>query len=263
MTMAHLRTAMMAAAALAAAWIATADEWDVGVETDNAFTTDNALFHGAEQLHDLGALAGGVADQDWYLVPNGRFSSYQFVVDGQTGTLDLVDASVQRLQLNGTKIVGSALVEEEGGVLSLDWIGPTTGAPVPSWVRVSFAACGTGCTQAARYRARFRETTVSVARFNNSGTQATVLIAQNTTDRLCDAFFYFLDGAGALLVESAGVELPPRGLTVLSTAASLPEASGSVRVAHTCGYGGLSGKAVAIEPSTGFTFDTPFVVRPQ
>ena len=255
--------AFLGAVALAVAWPAAADEWDVGADTDNAFTTDNALFHGAEQVHDLGALTGGVADQDWYLVPNQRFSSYQFVVDGLTGDLDLGEGSVQRLLLGGTKIVGSALVEEEGGVLSLDWLGPTTAAPVPSWIRVAGAACGTSCHFAARYRARFRETTYSVPRFNNSGTQATVLIAQNATDRLCDAFFYFLDGSGALLVESAGVELPPRGLTVLSTAAFAPNASGSVRVAHTCGYGGLSGKAVSVEPATGFTFDTPFVARAQ
>ena len=38
--------------------------------------------------------------------------------------------------------------------------------------------------------------------------------------------------------------------------ASPPNQSGSVRIAHTCGYGGLSGKAVSVEPATGFTFDT-------
>jgi hypothetical protein len=170
---------------------------------------------------------------------------------------------VQRLLLNGTKIVGSALVEEEGGVLSLDWLGPTTGAPVPSWIRVKGAACGTSCTFTARYRARFLETTYSVPRFNNSGTQATVLIAQNATDRLCDLFFYFFDESGALIVESAGIELAPRALAVLSAAAFAPNASGSIRVAHTCGYGGLSGKAVSVESATGFTFDTPFVPRPR
>ena len=37
--------------------------------------------------------------------------------------------------------------------------------------------------------------------------------------------------------------------------------SGSIIVAHTCGYGGLAGKAVALEPSTGFTFDTALIPR--
>ncbi len=27
-------------------------------------------------------------------------------------------------------------------------------------------------------------------------------------------------------------------------------------------YGGITAKAVALEPATGFTFDTPFVPRP-
>jgi hypothetical protein len=255
--------AFLAAVALALAWPAAADEWDVGAETDNASTTDNMLFHGVEQVHDLGVQAGGVADQDWYLVPNERFSSYDFVVDGMTGDLDLIEAEVQRFVSNGTKIVGSALIEEEGGVLSLDWTGPTTGAPSPSWIRVTSKACGPACNFTDRYRVRFRETTYSVPRFNNSGTQATVLIAANTTDRECGVFLYFLDGSGALLVESAGVLLEPRALTVLSTAEFVPNASGSIRVAHTCGYGGLSGKAVSVEPATGFTFDTPFVPRPN
>jgi hypothetical protein len=254
-------TALLAAAGLALASRAAADEWDVGADTDNAFTTDNAPLHGAEQQHDLGALTGGVADQDWFLVPNQPFSSYEFVVDGMTGDLDLGESSVQRLVLNGTKIVGSALVDELGGVLRLDWLGPTTGAPQQNWVRVANAACGTSCHFSQRYRARFRETTYTVPRFNNSGTQATVLVAANTTDRICDAAFYFLDANGGLIVESASVKLVPRDVAVLSTLGIAPNASGSVRVVHTCGYGGLAGKAVAVEPATGFTFDTAMVPR--
>jgi hypothetical protein len=36
-----------------------------------------------------------------------------------------------------------------------------------------------------------------------------------------------------------------------------------VRIRHLCGYGGLAGKAVSIEPATGFTFDTPLEHRPR
>ena len=32
-------------------------------------------------------------------------------------------------------------------------------------------------------------------------------------------------------------------------------------MSHTCGYGGLAGKAVALEPATGFTFDTSLIPR--
>jgi hypothetical protein len=39
--------------------------------------------------------------------------------------------------------------------------------------------------------------------------------------------------------------------------------SGSITVANTARYGDLAGKAVALEPATGFTFDTLMVPRPN
>ena len=41
--------------------------------------------------------------------------------------------------------------------------------------------------------------------------------------------------------------------------AGLAGASGAMTVAHDGGYGGLVGKAVALEPATGFSFDSPMV----
>ncbi len=37
---------------------------------------------------------------------------------------------------------------------------------------------------------------------------------------------------------------------------------GSVTVSNDGRYGDLSGKAVAVEPATGFSFDTPMVPKP-
>jgi hypothetical protein len=37
--------------------------------------------------------------------------------------------------------------------------------------------------------------------------------------------------------------------------------SGSITVASDVAYGALAGKAVAVEPATGFTFDTPLTLR--
>ena len=37
--------------------------------------------------------------------------------------------------------------------------------------------------------------------------------------------------------------------------------SGSATVSHDGGYGDVMGKAVALEPATGFAFDTPLMVR--
>jgi hypothetical protein len=240
--------ALLIAAGLAAAASARADQWDLGGDPDNAFTTDNVLAHGAEQVHDLAALPGPVPDQDWYLAPAQPFSSYQFVVDGLTGRLDLPAAGLQRLSESGSAVLQSAEVLELGGVLSLAWLGPATPAPAVDRVRVQGAACGTSCVGSDRYRVRFFDTTYTIARFNNSGTQATVLMVQSATGGLLGSF---------------DRTLPARGLDVFATAPLVPNQSGSVRVAHTCGYGGLSGKAVSIEPAAGLAFDTQMVHRPH
>src|SRR5688572_21352557 len=87
--------ALMVGAVLlgAPAW---ADDWDLGADPDVGPSTDNALFHGSEQIHDLG-LQGSSADQDWYLAMTRPFSSYQFLTDSFTGDLDLTATGLQRL----------------------------------------------------------------------------------------------------------------------------------------------------------------------
>ena len=37
---------------------------------------------------------------------------------------------------------------------------------------------------------------------------------------------------------------------------------GTITIAHDGGYGNLAVKAVALEPSTGFSFDTPGLYKP-
>jgi hypothetical protein len=258
------KAAWLLLSGLALAATAVADEWDVGADADNAFTTDNLVAHGAEQVHDLTALPGPVPDQDWFLAPTHPFSSYQFAVDGTTGELDLVPPSVQRLNDNGGTVVESALVTDFGGALSLGWLGPAgvTSTPVLNWVRVQGASCGTACGSQDRYRARFHDTTYTIPRFNNSGTQATVLLIQNASGRGCTVVAYYFGVSGAFLDTSSSLGLAPQELMIVNTAVSVPNQSGSVRVAHTCGYGGLAGKAVAVEPATGFTFDTAMEPRP-
>jgi hypothetical protein len=70
---------------------------------------------------------------------------------------------------------------------------------------------------------------------------------------------HFFDAAGAL-VATAPLNVPATGLQVLptSTVGGLAGLSGSAVITHTGEYGTLSGKAVALEPATGFSFDTPF-----
>jgi hypothetical protein len=248
-------------AALVLATTAFADDWDLSADADNGNNTDNAPAHGSEQVHDLRALPGPVADQDWYRLRSVPLSSYQFVVDGMTGDLDLPAGGVQRVTSSGALLDG-ATVSDGGGVLSVVWFtAEATG--FSDFVRVQGAGCGTACTAADTYRARLYDTTYTVPRFNNSGTQVTALVIQNVTDRACTLAVAFLDSQGTPLDLEAGGPIAARGLAVVDTSAVVPDQSGSVRVLHTCGYGGLAGKAVSVEPATGFTFDTPFAHRPR
>jgi hypothetical protein len=239
-----------------------ADEWDVGNDTDNAITTDNSLFHGAEQIHDMGILGPGVSDQDWYLVSGRKFSSYQAVVDGVTGDLDFVGANVQLMTDTGS-VFQSGLVTDSGSQVTLNW--KVLSSPVDNYIRVQGAACNSSCTPQARYRIRFYDTTYTIPRYNNSGTQSTVLLVLNATDHLCTASYEFFGNDGIRILDLGSFILNPAQLHVLplSSEPTLAGTSGSVRVVHTCGYGGLSGKAVSLEPSTGFTFETALVPRPH
>jgi hypothetical protein len=235
------------------------DDWDRAAETDSGVFTDNALRHGAEQVHAMAA-AGGGADQDWYIAVNHPFSSYQVVVDGISPRLRPTLA-LQRVNAAGTGTLQVATAVEAGRALSLQWSNGASG--VDNFVRVLDAECGVGCLLQDTYRIRFYDTTYTLPRFNNSGTQSTVLLIQNATAAACAVTHHYFSASGTLLASSPVATLPPRGLQVVPTADLLPGQSGSVRVAHDCGYGGLSGKAVALEPATGFTFDTPLVARPN
>ena len=66
------------------------DVWDQSTEKDNGSGTDNGAIHGTLQTHDLGFDATvGAADQDWYIFQNTARSSYEVLVDGTTGDMNL------------------------------------------------------------------------------------------------------------------------------------------------------------------------------
>jgi hypothetical protein len=240
----------LTAAALLLPAPARADEWDSAAAGDVGSGTSNVLAHGSEQLHDLAAV-GGTADEDWYRLTVRPMSSYEMVIDGQTGDLGLQSADFERLAQSGA-VLQSATATDLGLALRLSW--RQVGAADTQLVRVRGAACGLGCTSSDRYRIRFRETTYTIPRFNNTATQTTVLLVHNLTDRVCRITYSLQSGAG--VVEVTG-DYSPLVLNVFNTAQFAPNQSGSVRVTHDCEYGALAGKAVAVEPATGFTFDTP------
>ena len=130
------------------------------------------------------------------------------------------------------------------------------------FLRVGDAACTTACGADDTYRLRVRETTISVARFNNTGAQITVLLTQNTTDETINSTFFYWSVTGTLL-QTGALTSPPKSLNVFNTSSFGPLAGvgGSITIAHDGPYGGLNVKSVALEPSTGFSFDTPGVFR--
>jgi len=67
------------------------------------------------------------------------------------------------------------------------------------------------------------------------------------------------------LLGSSNFSIAPRGALVLntSTVAGAAGVGGTITVAHDGGYGGLAIKSVALEPATGFSFDTPGTYKPD
>jgi hypothetical protein len=245
--------ALVGAALFAAAPARAVDVWDSASEDDNGIGTDNGAIHGTEQLHDLGAEAG-VADQDWYIFQNTARSSYEVLIDGTTGDMNLAGGDVARMSSSTTVVQNSVQLQGYSAVLRWQNTSSTT---ENQWIRVSGASCTTACSSNDQYRFRFYETTYSLPRFNNTSGQVTVLNVASMVPFSCSATFYFYNNAGTFLGSTSNTftarELFVSNTSTLGFAAGQ---SGSIIISHTCGYGGLSGKAVALEPATGFTFDT-------
>jgi hypothetical protein len=134
--------------------------------------------------------------------------------------------------------------------------------PQADYIEVASAGCSTDCGPDDRYRIRARETTLAAPRFNNSGGQVTVFLLQNRGDRTVEGTLRFWSSGAALLAELA-VRVGPLSTLTLNSAGigALAGRSGSVTATHDGPYGVLVGKAVALEPASGFAFDTPFDVR--
>jgi hypothetical protein len=127
---------------------------------------------------------------------------------------------------------------------------------------VRAGACGTDCTAGDGYRVRAYDTTYRIPRFNNSGTQSTVLLVQNPTTRTVNVRARFWSASGTLLHTQNAVLAPHAAYTLLSwNVAALAGQTGSVTIASDGGYAELTGKTVSVEPSTGMAFDSPMVPR--
>jgi len=256
-------------ALLGAPGASATDYWDASVIKDNsAIETYNEMYHGVSQQHDLQANAGPVADEDWSFVMNAPYSSYEVIVD--SASADVFEVELTRLDANGTTVIQQSEAANLGAAVAtnraLRWLGPNIF--YLNFLRVRSGGCITTCGPAAQYHIRFYDTTIAVPRFNNAGGQVTVLIVQNSTSwtRNIAGVARFWSASGTQLgfaVFPGG--LAPKSALVLntSTVPGLSGQSGTITIDHDGGYGGLAVKAVALEPATGFSFDSPGLYKPQ
>lgn len=244
------------------------DIWDL-TGNDGSAATRSEIAPGALQVHDLEGV-GGVADQDWFRLSQKPYSSYEVLVDGLTGGLAPVPVTVP-----GTEL-GVHLVRQGGLVVPSNALGAAGSARVlyfrnetgtlieNEYVRVSNPLCAAACLATEQYRIRLFDTTYGVPRFNNTATQVTILVVQNTSDRVVYFNAHFFDANGTLQ-GTFSQNLAPFGTVVLNTTTvpGVAGKSGAIIVNNDGRYGVLTGKAISLEPATGFTFDTAMVARGQ
>ena len=227
--------------------------------------TDNEMTPGSLQEHDM----EGAADEDWIILSQRPFSSYEVRVDGMGDGLTLTTGAGDALAVD--------LVASDGTVVATGYtwnpaaldrtVTFANDAPAPNddqHMRISSPFCNPCAAIDSGYTIRLFDTTYNVPRFNNSATQVTVLILQNSMDRSVDATAHFFDPTGNLLA-SQPITLGSHGSAAVNTSGipGVAGQAGSILVTSSAGYGALSGKAVALEPGTGFTFDTMMFPRPQ
>lgn len=258
---------LAAGALLVPVAVSANDRWETGSLTndDSAFTP-NELVHGTVQIgHDLEG--PGPPDQDWMVFRAKARHSYEARVSSGTVLWFTPPGCAGCARFDRVDAVGNVLTP------GLPDGATSAGQPTTLTVRWITVASGDeflralgdlGLTAQDTYDVALYDTTYFLPRFNNSATQVTVLLVQNVTDFTVTGNVDFYDPSG-LLLSSVPLNLPAQGLMVLNTAAvgGLAGQGGSAAITHLGGYGALSGKAVALEPGTGFTFDTALLPLPR
>lgn len=251
--------------------------WVSAVQTDPASANNTAievtlfalglsqeLVHGSDERLTLEALPGPLAREELFRIRRPSRTSWEIVVDGTsadvsgpTGALDL-----QLLGSDLLTVVRDSVGIGTGHSRSLRLMNSQDRDVVEQLVRVRSTGCTTTCGPEDVYRIRAWDTTYRVSRFNNSASQVTVLVVENASADAVTGTVWLWRGDGSLAA-SQGFSVAPRGAFALNTSTVAPGTSGSITLNHDGRYGALSGKAVSVEPATGFAFDTPLLSRPR
>jgi hypothetical protein len=261
---------------LVAGGVQANDIWEAATSScsndDTATGTCNQLRHGAVQTHDIQATSPA-RDNDWFVVETIARRSYEVrVFSGSTvfqpGGTSVNGTNLGRYNTAGTTLLTTGIgpdgplnYSDDTGWVTVRWIGGTSNQTDKILVEgKSFGNPGANDT----YEIEFLDTTYYIPRWNNSGTQTTVFLIQNTTPVAVTGSVYFYSAGGALLATQA-LNLAANGSQAISTAAipALAGKAGVATIAHTGGYGALAAKSVALEPATGFSFDTPATPVPR
>lgn len=243
------------------------DVWDRAGTGEDGTVTGNQLLPGASQVHDMEA-TGGIADQDWYRISQDGYASYEVIVDGMTAGLAVPgdDLAVDlmlgpTIQASATNVQGFGL---SGFARMLHFQNLTGFVTDDMQVRVSSPNCTTTCGPNQQYSIRFLDTTYSVPRYNNSATQLTLLILQNTSTFSVSFRALFFNSVGLYTGEYVGSLAGQASVVVnTNTVSGVAGTSGSILIVNNGRYGAMSGKAVSLEPATGFVFDTAMQSRAQ
>ena len=218
------------------------------------------LSHATSLTRDLAG--GAVPGRDDFRMAQAPLSSYEVLVDAASG--DVSPPILERLAADQSTVLQGAVAVGTGTSRALRWQNTSASAVLNQPIRVRSAQCSSDCGPDDTYRVRAWDTTASVPRFNNSSSQVTVLVVQNVTTRAVSGRAYFWGPTGTLLAFHP-FALDPRGALALKTdtVPGLAGQSGSVTITQDGGYGALAGKAVSLEPASGFSFDSILQSKPR
>jgi uncharacterized repeat protein (TIGR01451 family) len=218
------------------------------------------LSHGASRRLRL---SPGDPAEDRFVVRVPARSAFEVVMDEGSGDLDGAQpVALERLGEDTSSVVQVGAALGTGTARTLRWQNSSAETET-HLVRVRSRGCTSDCGLDDTYRLRAWDATGSFARFNTTHDQEVVILVQNPAAAgVVNGTLWFWRGDGALLA-TRPFSLPARRSLVLQVASLLPGSAGSITLTHDAGYAGLVGKAVAIEPATGFSYDTPLVARPR
>jgi hypothetical protein len=214
------------------------------------------------------------SDVDYYRVWTHLGRSYEVRVAGSQMpwyglSSSLVGATLERTNAMGAVLTNGAPLPPTGlpgspaHGATVRWIASTL---QDEHVRVTGPTVVNGSANVgpdSGYQIVFYDTTYQIPRWNNNATQQTVFIIQNVSYAAVSGNMDFHDATGQL-VHSEPFSIPADGVLVFNTLSvpALAGLGGSATIAHDGGCGALAGKGVALEPATGFSFDTPMAPVP-